>query len=289
MEAGSVSLVSVVIPCRNAATDLRGQLSALARQGYQEPWEVIVSDNGSTDATAEVALSFRDVLPIRVVNSRDRPGHAHARNAGADAAAGDKILFLDADDEAAPGYIRAMTNALESSDAAAARLDWDKLNPPWVRNSRLPGQQQELLDVLGFLPFGLSCGLGVRRTAYEAVNGFHDVPYAEDVDFCWRLQLAGKTLQFVPDAVLHQRFRGTLRGLFDQSRRYGTGQVVLYQKFAPAGMPRRSMQATAVDYARTLWWLRKVRDKADWGRWVHRFGYRVGRVEGSVRRRTLYL
>lgn len=285
-----MALLSIVIPCRNAAAELGGQLSALVRQCYENPWEVIVCDNGSTDDTRDVAARFVQDLPIRVVDSGARAGRAYACNVGVEAAEGNRILFLDADDEVAPGYLTAMSCGLEHSDAVAARLDPDKLNPSWLISTRGRGQYDDLLRVLGFLPFGLGCSLGVTRSAFYEVHGFdEDVPYAEDVDLCWRLQLAGRTLAFVPEAMLHHRYRQRVDQLYRQTRSYGGGQVALYRKFAPAGMPRRSLLPVLLDHARFARQLTRVRGKADWARWVNILGYRVGRLEASVRRRTLYL
>lgn len=209
------TLVSIVIPCRNAARDLSGQLGVLANQAYDQPWEIIVSDNGSSDDTRRVAAEFADRLPLRVVDSRKRAGRAHACNVGVEAARGDVILFLDSDDEVAAGYIAAMAEELEAHDAVAARLDRDKLNPPYAALAA-PGQQQGLIDVFGFLPFAVGCSLGVTRRAFDSVHGFaEDMPYVEDVDFCWRLLMTGRSLQFVPDALLYYRHRCTVRELFN--------------------------------------------------------------------------
>src|SRR5690242_2333301 len=76
--------VSVVIACRDAELTLGVQLAALAAQECPVPWNVIISDNGSTDATIAVARRFVDQLPdLVVVDSSDRAGAGHARNVGA--------------------------------------------------------------------------------------------------------------------------------------------------------------------------------------------------------------
>ena len=62
--------LSVVIPARNAGTELPVQLLALAEQDWPEPFEVIVADNGSHDETVKVAMSFISRLPhLRVVDA----------------------------------------------------------------------------------------------------------------------------------------------------------------------------------------------------------------------------
>ena len=283
-------MLSVVIPCRNAAADVGAQLEALARQEVDRPFEVVISDNGSTDATRDVAGRYSDRLDLRIVDSSERTGRAFACNAGVEGAAGDRIAFVDADDEVAPGYVAAMTAALDTADFVAARLDCVTLNRGWVAATRDPFQVDALIDVLNFLPFAIGCSLGVTRKAFDSVGGFtEDVPFAEDVELCWRLQLAGTPLVLVPDAVLRYRYRDTLPGLYRQSRGYGLGQAALYRKFATVGMRARPTGRMKEEW----WWLfRKlptVRTRAGMALWVHMLGYRMGRLRGSLRYRVFYL
>ena len=96
--------VSVVIPARNAARTLDAQLQALAAQRFPAEWEVLVSDNGSTDATRAVAVEWAGRIPLlRVIDASARPGASAARNLGAAAAHGELLLFCDADDVVADG------------------------------------------------------------------------------------------------------------------------------------------------------------------------------------------
>jgi len=70
--------LSVIIPCFNAATTV--QLEALAHQHWCEPWEVIVSNNGSTDETVAIVEQYQEKLSnLRIVDSSDQRGAAHAR------------------------------------------------------------------------------------------------------------------------------------------------------------------------------------------------------------------
>jgi len=91
--------VSVVIPALNVADTIGDQLDALAHQTYAGAWEVVVSDNGSTDATRERVEVWRDRLPhLRIVDSSRRRGVSPARNVGVEAARGDLVLICDGDD-----------------------------------------------------------------------------------------------------------------------------------------------------------------------------------------------
>lgn len=87
-------MLSIVIPCRNAAAELRQCLAALASSNPANA-EFIVVDDASTDNSADVALE--STLPVRLVTAGHRRGSAAARNAGAGAASGDVLVFLDAD------------------------------------------------------------------------------------------------------------------------------------------------------------------------------------------------
>lgn len=92
---------SVVIPAFNAAATLARAIESVRAQSWSAH-EIIVVDDGSTDATAEIAAGFDGVRLIRQKNS----GVSVARNAGAAAASGDWLAFLDADDWYAPDRIK---------------------------------------------------------------------------------------------------------------------------------------------------------------------------------------
>ncbi len=99
--------LSVVIPCLNAVRTLGDTLEALARQQWTQPWELVFADNGSTDGSVDLALTFKDRIPnLRVVDASLRRGQPFALNTGAHAALGESIAFTDADDQVADGLGR---------------------------------------------------------------------------------------------------------------------------------------------------------------------------------------
>ncbi|NJN88072.1 MAG: glycosyltransferase family 2 protein, partial [Leptolyngbyaceae cyanobacterium SL_7_1] len=101
--------LTVVIPCYNAAGTIAIQLEALARQEFSQPWELIVADNGSTDGTQAIAEKYADQFThFRLVDASAQRGAAHGRNVGVSVAQSDAIVFCDADDEVAPGWLSAM-------------------------------------------------------------------------------------------------------------------------------------------------------------------------------------
>jgi GT2 family glycosyltransferase len=201
---------SVIIPCRNMGATIGSQLEALAQQSWSQPWEIIVSDNGSKDDSVRVVERFAARLPqLRLVDSSDRPGAAHARNVGVRAAAGPALAFCDADDEVGAGWLAAMGTALARHEFVACRLDTRKLNRAWVRHPQEYGLQE--LSYPPYLPVAGGCSVAVKRVVHEEVGGFDEsarVAPLEDTDYCIRVQLQGVPLVFAADAVVHYRYRG---------------------------------------------------------------------------------
>src|ERR1041385_1887230 len=97
--------LSIIIPCYNAEGTIATQLESLAAQQWSRPWEVVVSDNGTTDRSIEIVRSFQGRIPnLRIVDPSALRRQSFALTPGARAAAGKAFVFCDADDEVAPGW-----------------------------------------------------------------------------------------------------------------------------------------------------------------------------------------
>jgi len=283
-------LVSVVIPVHNGAKDLPFQLEALSNQTFTDTWELVVADNRSDDGSAEVAMSYADRLPVRVIDAHETGSQAYALNRGVRESHGDLILLLDADDEVDDGYVAAMVDALGAHDFVTARLDCSSLNPGWVGHSRSAVQQDDIGAPFGFLPVAAGCAIGVKRVAFDAVGGFaEDLPVCQDIDFSWRLQQAGFDLHFVPEAVLRYRYRDHLGSIYRQARGYGYSGPMLYRRYRNAGMPRRRLHASLRFWLGPLRILLTARDRAGFAQVVFLVGFRVGMLRGTIAERVVYL
>lgn len=285
--------VSVIVPCRNAAAELGDQLRALAAQSHDGPWEVVVVDDGSTDGTSQVAEDHRPVLPALTVVRRTGGGNVSAaRNAGIAVARGDRLLFCDADDVVAPGWVAAMVEALATADIVGGAMDAVPLNPAWVLGSRATQREGlQTADVAGWdLLHGGPGNLGITRRLLDAIGPFDEdegVARQEGVDLFFRAQLAGFTPAFAPDAVVAIRLRTSLRAVYRQARGWAEGSVAIHRKFAPLGMPEPSRWRGLAAWVLVPLRLAAVRGRGDLARWVHLLGWRVGRLRGSVRERML--
>jgi glycosyltransferase involved in cell wall biosynthesis len=281
---------SVVIPARNAGATIGTQLRALAAQRADFDWEVVVVDNGSTDHTVAVCRQHAEQVPhLRVVHCA-RPGTSAARNAGAAAAGADLLLFCDADDEVAPGWVSALVAALDTADAAGGAIESERLNPG--RAAHLPRHPDHLPVVAGFLTRAISANLGVRREVFDAIGGFAEAyTYgADDTEFCWRLQLAGHSLTYAPEAVVHYRYRDSTRATAVKAFRLGESRAHLYLDYHPHGMPRPRVLPMLLRWARltaTAMATPFSRRARSWC--LENASAAAGQVAGSIRFRVWYL
>lgn len=280
-----------MVPCLNEEGTIGAQLSALERQEWVRPWEVIVADNGSTDGSVRVVEGYRGRLPgLRVVDASDERGQAHALNVGARAARADAVAFCDADDEVAPGWVAAMGEALLSHELVGCAADGQKLNEPWVRGVRdLPPDRPSHLWFPPYLPFAGSGGLGVQRQVHELAGGFDEsLPVLFDVDYCARVQELGFELTFVGDALIHYRFRHTWGEIFEQSRRYAVYGALLQKRLKPADARFPGVLRWALTGWRpVLRSLARARSRGARARLAWQLGWLVGRFHGSIRYRVL--
>jgi glycosyltransferase involved in cell wall biosynthesis len=277
---------------RNGEAHVAEQLAALAGQRYDGEWELLVVDNGCRDRTLKIVRSFAPGLPaLRVIDATASPGLNRARNAGVAAARGDFIAFCDADDVATPGWLAALAAAAATADLVGGRLEWETLNAPEVRAWRPQAPMTELLAENGFLRYAPGGNMGVwtrvaRELGWEEQFRFG----SSDHGFAWRAQLAGYSLAFAPDALMGQRFRGTIWALARQQFRYGHSGPALYRAYRAAGMPppdnRRALRIWK-RLLRTLPDLWRSRERR--GRWVQLASFRLGRAVGSVQARVACL
>jgi GT2 family glycosyltransferase len=288
--------LSVILPSHNGARTIGTQLEALARQQWSDEWELVFIDNRSTDGTRAIVESYRDRLPsLRVISADEKSGISYALNRGIEASRGTSIVLCNDDDEVAPGWLAAMGDALRRDELVAGSIEHERLNKAWMIDVRGRPQADGLPEwgFLPYLPFAFGATIGVRRKLHDAIGGFDEdvAPAAEDMDYCWRLQLAGAEIHFVPEAVTHYRMRGHLRGLWRQAFNYGVGNVLVYKKhrelgLAPVPHPwRRGLRAWLGLGKRILLAWSKPR----FALFVWHLGLRVGMLRASVEHRVVFL
>jgi len=229
--------LSVVIAAKDAQDTLADQLDALVSQPWPNGGEIIVADNGSSDATALEAARFATAdISVMVVDASSIPGAGHARNCGVEASSHDYVAFCDADDVVHESWVTSVSAALDETPAIGGKLEFDKLNPDWVVGSR--GQLHAVNNLPSFdgvFPVLSSCNLGIHRTVFEDVGGF-DESYlrGQDAELSMRLHHAGIEMGFAHDAIVHYRMRSGLASIYRQALGWGEVQHRLRHALADA-------------------------------------------------------
>lgn len=283
-------VVSVVMPLRDGEQHLAQQLRALAAQACPVPWELVVADNGSTDGSLAVLDAHRDRLPpVLVVDASAAVGAGATRNAGVRASSGTHLVFCDADDEVAPGWLAAMSAALGQHGLVAAGMDFTRLNEPWtmLHQDDRPGLRS---SAPAFLPYAFAATLGARRCLHEELGGFDErlAGAGEDRDYCYRAHLElGLDLVLVEGALVHYRTRSTPLGMYRQSRSYALANVQLYRDYRRHGLGRPPSLRAFPGWALVpLKGLLSLRSRQGFALWMQTLGWRVGRLKGCWRYRV---
>ena len=201
---------SVVIPAYNAESELEGCLQALAEQTIpSDQYEVIVVDDGSDDATALKAEEFG----ARVLKL-DHNGPAAARNAGAELARAEIVVFTDADCEPAPDFLEQILAPFAApvvSGARGAYLTQQKSLVARFVQLEYEERYQRIAKVeveRGTVDALDTSYAAYRREIFLEAGGF-DTRYlhaaVEDHELSFRLARAGHIFRFVPQAVVYHR------------------------------------------------------------------------------------
>ena len=199
MSAGARPQISVVIPARDGAGVLPALFDSLERQTLgREQYEIVVVDNASRDATAEISRARG-----ATVLHEPKPSRAGARNAGVRIARADLIAFTDADCVASPGWLSELVEALGEHPLVAGPVHLTTGEPPNAveRFESLWRFAQEVGVKDGW---AATANLGIRRSVHDEIGGF-DVAYrhiGEDADYCLRARASGHILGFAADAVI---------------------------------------------------------------------------------------
>jgi len=221
-------MISVIIPVKDGGQVIRECLQAVASQrGLDDDYEVIVVDDGSTDATAEIAREYG----VRVI-SQPNAGAAAARNTGARAARGEILAFTDADCSPTPdwlfqltapfndpGVVAAKGSYLTRQRSLVARFVQLEYESKYARMARM--QSIDFIDTYS---------AGYLRSVFLQNSGFNPafpVPSVEDQEFSFRLARKGYRMVFVPQAKVYHLHDRSLAEYIRRKFNIGYWKVLL--------------------------------------------------------------
>lgn len=232
---------SVVVPTHNRADALSITLEHLARQTFQELWEVVVVNNNCTDATDEIVSAARESFPVPLLLEHEKtPGPAATRNKGAFAARGKYLIFIDND-------------ILTEADFVARHYKRLTENPNcWIVGQIINLPEQEA-TVFGryrktlFPETATDAGLSeidgitgqttsMARDEFVKLNGFDEsffVASGEDRELALRAADAGIKILFDPSIVVkHNDWAGTtIRDFCRRHRLYTQTEPFFWRKY----------------------------------------------------------
>jgi len=211
----SQDVVSIIVPARNEEANIERVLRSLAVQ--ERVREILVVDDKSEDRTAEILEAMKAEMPLlRVLRIDSLPegwlGKTYAVSVAAREAAGDWLLFTDADTEHLPGSLSALLERAEREEADLLSLSPGQITPTWWEKAVIPLVYVSLARLYRFedvsnprSPAAAANGqyLLIRRAVYERVGGHEAIrnEVLEDVELAKRVKAAGGKVLFLPGAA----------------------------------------------------------------------------------------
>ena len=200
-------MISFIIPAYNEEKYLAPTLAAIhaAARAVGEPYEIVVANDNSSDATAQVAEAGG--ARVVTVNKRQIAG---TRNAGAAAARGEWLVFVDADTQVNEAVVRAAVEALRGGAVGGGAEVRFADGPRWVH-----WVTAMLVLFFRWVRWAAGCFLFARRDAFEAVGGFDEDYYAsEEIHLSRALKKQGRFV-VVRAAVTTSARKAQAHSLFD--------------------------------------------------------------------------
>lgn len=230
-------LFSVIIPVYNRPDELSELLQSLVSQHFKD-FEVLVIDDGSTISCEKIADSFSDKLSIHYF-FKQNSGPGPSRNYGAERASGDYLIILDSDCILPDTYFDAVVAELKSVPADAFG------GPDRAHSSFTDVQKAINYSMTSFFTTGgirggkkkmdkfypRSFNMGVRREAYQALHGFSQMRFGEDIDFSIRIFKNGYSCRLFPEAWVYHKRRTDWKKFFKQVHNSGIARINLYKKY----------------------------------------------------------
>lgn len=206
-----VPRVSVVVPLYQKAGTVSRSVASILSQSFAD-FELIVVDDGSTDAGPQIVAAVKDSRVRLIAQANAGPGAA--RNRGMRAARGEYVAFLDADDAWRPQYLERMVAALDAAPAAgtvtcAYATNQRSLSPLWYRRGLRAGlvrtgPSTDPALVIALVAMLSPCTTLVRRATALRLGGFYErdgCRYGEDAYFAIKLAFDGPVVVLLETLV----------------------------------------------------------------------------------------
>jgi cellulose synthase/poly-beta-1,6-N-acetylglucosamine synthase-like glycosyltransferase len=222
--------VSIIVPVFNSEKAVKKCIKSLLNIDYpKKNLEIILVDDGSSDATKDVIKSYKGVKLIK----QNHEGPAAARNNGFRNSNGKYIFFTDSDCIVSKDWIKKMVGEFRDDIAivggSLVPFSFKKKSERFEqdRRERLYGEKREFIN---FLP---ACNMAIRRGVFERINGFDEsfrYPSFEDYDLCYRTRKMGCKILYDPKIGVIHLHSLTWKGVFRRAFMHGREGVKFRNK-----------------------------------------------------------
>lgn len=228
---------SVIIPVYNRPDEVDELLQSLTAQHFKD-FEVVVVEDGSSVPCEKIVNQYQGKLDIHYYN-KPNSGPGQTRNYGAERSNGEYLIILDSDCILPEGYLDAVEKELQTAPADAFG------GPDRAHSSFTDIQKAINYSMTSFFTTGgirggkkkmdkfypRSFNMGVRREVYQALGGFSNMRFGEDIDFSIRIFKAGCRCRLFPEAWVWHKRRTDLKKFFKQVHNSGIARINLYKKY----------------------------------------------------------
>lgn len=228
---------SVIIPVYNRPDEVDELLQSLTCQRFKD-FEVIIVEDGSPVPCKEVVDRYAASLDIKYF-SKPNSGPGQTRNYGAERSQGEYLIILDSDCILPEDYFVSVEQELHKAPADAFG------GPDRAHRSFTDIQKAINYSMTSFFTTGgirggkkkmdkfypRSFNMGVRREVYQALGGFSNMRFGEDIDFSIRIFKGGYQCRLFPGAWVYHKRRTDLKKFFKQVHNSGIARINLYKKY----------------------------------------------------------
>lgn len=227
-----------VVPAYNATATLGETLESIRAQTVTD-WKCVIVDDGSTDATYDLAKRYEALDDRFIAITQENRGTGGAYNTGVRASTTEWVVICSSDDVLVPEHLRTTLRAIERRPwvdiVAAAGWYWyeDGSRAPAYPEFEYPNEKEwTLIDVLsvGFY----AVGAAYRRSVFDRIDGYNEAAYLEDYDFWIRAMIAGARQVYLSDRLSLYRISDAQKSsshfdMLDQN-------ILVIQEFMDSGL-----------------------------------------------------
>jgi cellulose synthase/poly-beta-1,6-N-acetylglucosamine synthase-like glycosyltransferase/peptidoglycan/xylan/chitin deacetylase (PgdA/CDA1 family)/spore germination protein YaaH len=222
--------VTVLVPAFNEEKVIAKTIQSLLASKYHGKLEILVIDDGSTDATADAVLAINDSR-VRLISQKNS-GKAHALQRGVKESTSEFLVFVDADTQFEQDALQHLVSACQDPKVGAvsghARVGNLKTflarcqDLEYVCGFNLDRRAYAAWNCITVAPGAISV---IRKSAIQAAGGFPYDTLAEDTDLTLAIHRAGYRIEYQPDAVAHTEAPETFSTLARQRFRWAYGTM----------------------------------------------------------------